>query len=232
MIEGMRVQAIITARGGSKGLPRKNVLPLAGKPLIAWTIEAALACSMIDDVILSSDDAEICSIAATHGCGVPFRRPPELASDAATSMDVLRHAIQSQEQPPVMVVLLQPTSPLRTSADITAAIELMLGASAPACVGVTECKKPPHWIYRRDDGGHLSPVLADSAKLSRRQEMESFVAINGAIYVAKVPWLFANGGFLGPETIAYSMPADRSVDIDDHMDFKLAELLMLERERS
>lgn len=231
MIDGMRIQAVITARGGSKGLPGKNVLPLAGKPLIAWTVEAALACPLIDDLILSSDDDEICAAAAAAGCRVPFRRPPELASDTATSLDVLRHAVETLPQRPDVVVLLQPTSPLRTAEDLSAAIRLMVDRGAPACIGVTECKKPPHWIFRRDTDGHLAPIL-DAPPPSRRQEAESLVTINGAVYVARTDWLFSHGGFLGPETVAYVMPADRSVDIDDHLDFKLAEFLMLARDAS
>lgn len=228
----MIVQAIITARGGSKGLPRKNVLPLAGKPLIAWTIEAALACPLIDQVILSSDDDEICAVAQAHGCAVPFRRPAELATERATSMDVVRHAVAAQAVPPDIIVLLQPTSPLRTAGDLAAAIRLVTEGRAPACVGVTECKKPPQWMYRLSGSGQLTPVLPEAERLSRRQDMEPCMVVNGAIYVARLPWLLAHGGFMSPETVAHVMAAEHSVDIDDHIDFKLAELLMQERVRA
>ena len=128
-----KVLALITARGGSKGLPRKNVLLAGGKPLIAWTVEAAVSSECIDRVVLTSDDDEIMAAAMAAGCDVPFCRPAHLASDVATSLDVVLHAI---DQLPgyEYVVLLQPTSPLRTAADIDAAFELMLETEAPSCV--------------------------------------------------------------------------------------------------
>jgi N-acylneuraminate cytidylyltransferase len=145
-------------------------------------------------------------------------------------MDVLRHAVAAQAVPPDVLVLLQPTSPLRTADDITAAIRLMMASGAPACIGVTACKKPPHWIYRLGGDARLTPLLSEAERLNRRQDLEeTFVGINGAVYVARTPWLLAHGGFMSAETVAYEMAAERSVDIDDHMDFKLAELLMADR---
>ena len=129
MINNKRVVAIIPARGGSKRLPRKNVLPLAGKPLIVWSIEAALASVYIDKTIVSTDDAEIAEISRIAGASVPFMRPPELASDTATSADVVMHALDyldSQNDHYYYSVLLQPTSPLRTNTDIDAALELCI----------------------------------------------------------------------------------------------------------
>lgn len=211
--------ALITARGGSKGLPRKNVLPAAGKPLIAWTVHAALAATTVGRVVLSSDDDEIIEAAATAGCDIPFRRPPELATDEASSMDVVFHALQ--ELPDYeFVVLLQPTSPLRTGADIDAAFKLMLDHRAPACVSVTDVDQSPYWMYEVTENDRLRSLFGQSPTMNRRQDLPPVFTLNGAIYIAKVEWLLQSRSFLGPETIAYKMPRSKSIDIDDAIDFQ------------
>ena len=138
----MSTLALIPARGGSKGLPRKNVLPAGGKPLIAWTIEAALASACVDRVVLSSDDDEIMAVAEAYGCEVLFRRPPELSGDSASSLAVVSHALA---QLPAFdhVMLLQPTSPMRLASDIDAAFELMCSQGAQACVSVCPVEESP-----------------------------------------------------------------------------------------
>lgn len=215
---GKRVIAVITARGGSKGLPRKNVLPAGGRPLIAWTIGAAQASQAVDHVVLSSDDDEIMEAAAAWGCAVPFRRPAGLASDTATSIDVLMHAL---DQLPgyEYVVLLQPTSPLRTAADIDAAFALLQSHGAPSCVSVCEAEQSPYWMFRLGAGDVLAPLLPDPGA-SRRQDLPPVYVLNGAIYIARIDWLRATRSFLGEGCIAYRMPAERSVDIDDAADFE------------
>jgi CMP-N,N'-diacetyllegionaminic acid synthase len=224
MIDGQRVLAIIPARGGSKGLPRKNVLPLAGKPLIAWTIEAAQKSRYIDRVILSSDDEEIIGVARQSGCDVPFVRPAALAADASGTMDVLRHALA--EVPGFdVVVLLQPTSPLRAAGDIDATVEDCVQGGRPASVTVTPSAKPPEWMYRRDGAGCLSPVLPD-VSATRRQELPPAYVVNGAVYAARVDWLLEHGSFVGPETGSVVMPQERSVDIDTAFDLAVAELVL------
>lgn len=211
--------ALITARGGSKGLPRKNVLLTAGKPLIAWTVHAALAATTVGRVVLSSDDDEIIEAAAAAGCDIPFRRPPELATDEASSMDVVFHALQ--ELPDYeFVVLLQPTSPLRTGADIDAAFKLMLDHNAPACVSVTDVDQSPYWMYEVTENDRLRSLFEQSPKINRRQDLPPIFTLNGAIYIAKVEWLLQSRSFLGPETIAYKMPRSRSIDIDNAIDFQ------------
>ncbi|MDH4395560.1 MAG: acylneuraminate cytidylyltransferase family protein [Limnobacter sp.] len=213
------VLAVITARGGSKGLPRKNVLPAAGKPLIVWTVEAAFASTVINRVILSSDDDEIMEVAAAAGCDIPFRRPTDLASDKASSMDVVFHALQ--ELPGYdFVVLLQPTSPLRTAEDIDEAFHLMQAHNAPACVSVTEVEQSPYWMYKLTDDDRLTGLLEPLSGVSRRQDLPSVYTLNGAIYIANVEWLLKSGSFIGPETVAYKMPKSRSIDIDDDIDFR------------
>lgn len=214
-----KVLAVITARGGSKGLPRKNVLLAAGKPLIAWTVEAALAASVVDRVVLSSDDDEIISAASAAGCDIPFRRPPELATDKASSMDVIFHALH-QLPGYEFVVLLQPTSPMRTAADIEAAFRLMQAHNAPACVSVSEVDQSPYWMYKLTAEDRLSALLKPLDDVSRRQDLPPVYTLNGAIYIARIEWLIQNQSFLGPETVAYQMPKSRSIDIDDIYDFQ------------
>jgi N-acylneuraminate cytidylyltransferase len=214
-----KVLALITARGGSKGLPRKNVLLAGGKPLIAWTVKAALESQFVDRVVLSSDDDEIMVAAEAAGCEVPFRRPTHLATDKASSMDVVKHALQ--ELPDYdYIVLLQPTSPLRTNDDIDAAFQLMLTRNAPACVSVSEVDQSPYWMYRLTDDNKLVNIMEPLGNLSRRQDLPTIYALNGAIYIAKVDWLIKTEKFVDTETIAYQMPKERSLDIDDMNDFE------------
>lgn len=214
-----KVLALITARGGSKGLPRKNVLTAAGKPLIAWTVDAALTASSVSHVVLSTDDDEIMNAAAAAGCNIPFRRPAELATDEASSMDVVLHALK--ELPGYdFVALLQPTSPLRTGTDIDAAFQLMNTRNAPACVSVTEVDQSPYWMYELAEDDRLSSLLPPLQSVTRRQDLPSVYTLNGAIYIAKVEWLLKSRNFLGPETVAYKMPKSRSIDIDNALDFQ------------
>lgn len=214
------VLAIIPARGGSKGLPRKNVLMAMGRPLIAWTISAARESSAIDQVVLSSDDDEIMEAAKMWGCEVPFRRPPELASDTSTSIDVVLHAL---DQLPGydFVVLLQPTSPLRTSADIDAAFALIMSSGAPSCVSVCEVEQSPYWMYRLKENGQLEKLIPEAIGVTRRQELPLVYTLNGAIYIAQINWLRKTKSFLGDGCIAYQMPRERSNDIDNAEDFEV-----------
>ena len=219
-LQGNRVLALITARGGSKGLPRKNVLLAGGKPLLAWTVDAAISAECVERVVLSSDDNEIMDAARSAGCDVPFCRPAHLASDVATSIDVVLHAL---DQLPgyEFVVLLQPTSPLRTAADIDAAFELMIERGAPSCVSVCDVDQSPYWMYRVAAGNKLERLLSEVDMVTRRQDLPPIYVINGSIYFANIDWLRANKSFLGAETIAYIMPKERSLDIDTAKDFEL-----------
>ena len=220
MIDDKSVLAVILARGGSKGLPRKNVLDCAGKPLIAWTIEAGQAACYVDRLILSSDDDEIMRIAEDYGCEVPFQRPSELAQDDSTSMEALLHAL-GQLPEYDYVVLLQPTSPFRIAEDIDACIEKMHKEKAPACVSVTKTDKPPEWMYTLQSRDRLAPVLPKKDRVTRRQEAKPTYVLNGAVYVADTSWLYEHKSFLRKETMAYVMPSERAVDIDGEMDMQL-----------
>jgi CMP-N,N'-diacetyllegionaminic acid synthase len=213
-----KVLGLITARGGSKGLPRKNVLPVGGKPLVAWTVEVALASRSLGHVVLSSDDDEIITAAKSAGCDVPFRRPAHLAGDMSSSIDVVLHAL---DHLPTFdyVVLLQPTSPLRKSEDIDSAFTLLLETGAPSCVSVTKVEHSPYHMYRLMNGNRLQNILPPAEAGVRRQDLPTIFALNGAIYIAKIEWLRNTRSFLSKETVAYQMPRERSIDIDTYEDF-------------
>lgn len=226
MYLGKTILGLIAARGGSKGLPRKNVLPVCGRPLIGWTIDAATQSSLLDRVVLSSDDAEIIDVAAELGCEVPYRRDAALASDTATSIDVVIDCLQRLSGYDY-VVLLQPTSPLRSAEDIDAAIRHCLDNSAPACVSLSEAQESPYWMYLLTEGGAVCPLLDGS--YSRRQDLPPVYVLNGAVYVAQAHWLLESHSFLSAETVGYVMPSERSLDIDTAADFDLLKTLLKSR---
>ncbi|MDD2991793.1 MAG: acylneuraminate cytidylyltransferase family protein [Zoogloea sp.] len=221
----MKVLAIIPARGGSKGLPRKNILPLGGRPLIAWSIEAALGASCIHRVVLSSDDDEIIEVAKAHGCEAPFKRPDTLATDEASSMDVVLHAL-SQLPDHDVVVLLQPTSPLRTSADIDSAFELMMRSGAPSCVSVCPASESPFWMYSLSAQQQMHRLIKPEVDATRRQELPTAYSLNGALYIARTDWLLQHRSFIGEDSVAYVMPRSRSIDIDIEDDFVTVQKLI------
>ena len=224
MIAGKRVLAVIPARGGSKGVPGKNIRPLAGRPLIAWTIAAAAHAPELDRVIVSSEDADIIATAKAWGGEAPFVRPAELARDDTPGIAPLLHALDMLEPETYdYVVLLQPTSPLRTGADISAALHLCVDSNAPACVSVSAPEHAPWWMFRLDEARCLQALLPKEAIPARRQDMPEVYALNGAVYVAKVPWLRERKTFLTPQTVAYVMPRERALDIDVELDFIIAE---------
>ena len=221
----MRVLAIIPARGGSKGIPRKNIKALAGKPLIAWTIEAALRAQGIETVIVSTEDDEIASVAKQLGAEVPFRRPLALAQDDTPGISPVLHAI---EQLPDYdwVMLLQPTSPLRSVHDIQNIIKLCNDEGAPSSVSITQVSKHPFWMYQKNDQGRLQRLIPDRPEITSRQELPSVYVLNGALYFARIDWLINNRGFISPETLGYVMPNERSVDLDTALDWQWIEWLI------
>ncbi|QUL54544.1 acylneuraminate cytidylyltransferase family protein [Paenibacillus tritici] len=228
MIDNKKVLAIIPARGGSKGIPRKNIKQLAGKPLIAWTIEEAKKSRYIDRLILSSEDPEIIEIARAYGCEAPFVRPKELSEDTTPGIAPVLHAI-NQLPDFDYVVLLQPTSPLRLIDDIDGCIENMWNVGAPACVSVTKPDKSPYWMYTLQENNMMKKLIERSESITRRQELPDVYALNGAVYVAEVDWLLASGSFLEQETVAFEMAKSRSYDIDTEEDFFLCDLLLSKR---
>jgi len=223
MYQGHRILAVIPARGGSKGVPRKNIRLLAGKPLVTWTIEQAAQSRYIDRVIVSSEDEEICQVAKQSGAEVPFVRPMELASDTASGVDVLCHAVENAGADYDYVVLLQPTSPLRESTDIDAAIECCVSRTAKSVVSVAEATKSPYWMYQVQEGGKLTPFVENAA--SNRQQLPQSYALNGAVYVLEVAALLESRKILDEQTLGYVMPEERSYDIDTETDFLICEFL-------
>ena len=213
MIGSLSVLALITARGGSKGLPGKNIRPVRGRPLLAYTVDAARGATAVDRVVLSSDDEAIMKVARDCGCEVPFKRPAHLATDEAGSIDVVLHALDELPGHD-LVILLQPTSPMRTPADIDAACKQLLESGAQACVSVALAEQSPYWMYRVSDSQHLQPLLELPAGATRRQDLPPVYTLNGAIYVARNEWLRRSRTFVTTQTVAYRMPVERSIDID------------------
>ena len=221
---------LIPARGGSKGVPRKAVLAMAGKPLIGWTIEAALAAEGLDRVVVTSEDAEIIEVARAFGADVPFVRPAELSADDTPGMEPVTHALhwlqREQGYTPDWVLLLQPTSPLRTAGDIDAAIRMATERGADSVVSVTEAADHPWWTKRLDDEGQLHDFVEQTGGAVRRQELPDAYALNGAIYLARRDRLLRDRSWYGERTLAYVMPPERSLDIDTPWDFELADLVL------
>lgn len=224
MIGNKSVLAIIPARGGSKGVPRKNIREVAGKPLIAWTIEEAKKSGFIDRIVVSTDDQEIADIAVQWGGEVPFMRPVDLARDDTPGIAPVIHMLTTIQPEYDLTVLLQPTSPLRTVEDIDGAIALMVNRNAKACVSVVEPDKSPYWMYSLDSFGKLLPLL--DGDYARRQDIPVVYALNGAVYVAESKWLVMMQTFVTDETVAYIMSKERSIDIDTNIDLMLANELL------
>jgi N-acylneuraminate cytidylyltransferase len=229
MIHEKSILAVIPARGGSKGLPRKNIRILAGKPLIAWTIEEAKKSKYIDRLILSSEDTEIISVAQQWGCDAPFVRPQELATDETPGVEPILHAIDALSEKYDYVVMLQPTSPLRIAEDIDGCIEMCVNSTAPVCVSMTKPEKSPEWMYRVADTGSTVPVTNLGYTSSRRQELQSSFVLSGAVYVAETAWLKQHRTFISEEMIAFRMPPDRSKDVDTDLDLEFCEFLLRKR---
>ena len=213
--------AIIPARGGSKRLPRKNVLELVGKPLIAWSIEAGLQSEYIDKAVVSSDDDEILEISEKFGANI-IQRPDELASDTATTFDAIKHTIDSLEKYDY-IVLLQPTSPLRDSKHIDEAIELLENKNADAVVSVCEMDHSPLWSNILDDSLSMQGFLRDEVLNKRSQDVVKYYRLNGAIYICETKKLLEEKNFMLKDNIfAYVMDRESSIDIDEEIDFIIA----------
>ncbi len=229
MVSGYSVLGVVTARGGSKGLPGKNIRPFCGKPLIAWSIDTAFGTNLLDAVVVSTDDPQIASVAKQYGAEVPFLRPPELAGDTASSIDVVLHAIDTLKvsgREFDIVVLLEPTSPLRESDDIRAALEKMLVAGAGAVVSVCRAESThPAFMFRQEENSRLSPFMERSPTGLRRQEIEPLYFLDGTIYASRIDVLRAKRSFYHNGTVAYEVPKWKSLEIDDIDDFQMIEAL-------
>jgi N-acylneuraminate cytidylyltransferase/CMP-N,N'-diacetyllegionaminic acid synthase len=220
---------VIPARGGSKRLPRKNVLPLAGKPLICWTIEAAFSAGLNARIMVTSDDDEILSIAKRYSEKglVAHKRPAELATDQSTTTDALRDAVDAAERAGYAaktLILLQPTSPLRSAEDIRAAAEKYEeNKDGVTVVSVCEIDHPTAWIGTISEKGHLNGLDLSG---ERSQDYQKNYRLNGAVYVASVKNLRENRNLFTDDLRAYVMPRERSLDIDHEIDFRLCSYLI------
>ena len=235
MSKAPNILALIPARGGSKGIPRKNLAPLAGKPLLAYTVEAALACRHPLRVVLSTDDQEIARVGRDLGAEVPFLRPAELARDHSPALPVMQHAVrflEGQDWPPEVVVYLQPTSPLRRAAHIDAALDLLLEGSADCVVSVVAV---PHQFnpvsVMRLENGCLRPFLPERAQLLRRQDKPEVYARNGpAVLACTYVTLMERQEIYGPRTLPLVMDPAESFDVDTPFDLELIAWLLGHRD--
>ncbi len=228
-----RILALITARGGSKGIPRKNLASLAGKPLIAWTLEAAAGATTLDRTIVSTDDDEIANVCRDWGMEVPFLRPANLSQDDSPHVAVVLHALDwlasNDSYEPDYVMLLQPTSPLRTSRDIDEVVQLALRTDAPAVVSVTQAAQHPYLMRQLMDDGSMKAFVACDLEYSRRQAMPAAYALNGAIYLCKRDVFLSARIFEPKGTIGYVMEPQRSLDVDTPFDLRLCETALRDR---
>jgi CMP-N,N'-diacetyllegionaminic acid synthase len=231
MINGRTIVAIIPARGGSKGLPRKNILPLCGKPLIAWSIEKAARSRHLDLVLVSTDSPEIAEVAKRHAATVPFLRPAELATDQASSYDVIRHALDycrtAQGREFDYVVLLEPTSPLREDEDIDRMLATLDERSDEfdAIVSIGEVSLHPS-IMKRRIGDRLEPFWGDLAQTTRRQDNSPAYFPFGVAYIAKTRALLAENTFYTRRCTSFLIKRYQHYEIDDIYDLLCVESVM------
>lgn len=234
----MKVLGIITARGGSKGIPGKNLRLLGGKPLLAHTVEAVNDCAL-DRVIVSTEDAAIAAAARSMGCDVPFMRPAELARDETPHLPVIQHAVQwlrvEAGYEPDVVLILQPTSPLRSAIDIAGALRMLELSDADSVVSVSEVSPHAHpmRMLRVDDHNHATLFATGEPvrkRVNRRQDMPKAWVMNGAIYACRTGVLFdAEPSLYGDRVVAFPMPVERSISIDDFEDWDAAERALARR---
>lgn len=225
MLNNKTFLAVILARGKSKRLPRKNILDLSDKPLIAWSIEAGLKSKYIDKLVVSSDDEEILEISNKFGSDT-LKRPDKLAGDTSTSLDAIKHSITIFQRYDY-VMLLQPTSPLRNDKHIDEAIELLEQKDADAVISVCEMSHSPLWCSTLDDSLSMTGFLKDEVLNKQSQDLEKFYRLNGAIYLCNTEKLLKeNSFFLKDNIFAYVMDKKSSIDIDEQIDFELASLYM------
>ncbi|MFQ6048958.1 MAG: cytidylyltransferase domain-containing protein [Phycisphaerae bacterium] len=227
--------AIIPARAGSKAQPGKNLMPLGGKPMIAHTLAAALSSRLVARTVVSTEDDQIARVGLACGAEVPFRRDPALAEDGVSNLQVFIDAIEQMRSlgcPADWAVLLQPTSPLRTAADIDAAGRRMLQTGADAVVSVCPARPHPWLAMQIDADGWISPAFFDGPAQPARQRFRPMYYLNGAIYLVRIEPFLQRRSMYGPRTTAYLMPAERSVDVDSLLDLRICELLLKDQCRS
>lgn len=226
-----KILCVVAARGGSKRLPRKNLLPLAGKPLVQWSLEAALSAHLIDAICLSSDSEEILDVGRSLDGVQVLRRPGELATDSASSIDVVLHALSEMvkvlDQSYTTVVLVQPTSPFVRAEDIDGAIETWAKLGYGSVISVCAAEHPPLWTNTLPANFCMSNFIDSRYRGLRSQDLPAYYRLNGAVYVSGTESLIRERSFLqGSDTFAYIMPQERSIDIDTELDFRFAQFLV------
>ena len=224
----MKTIAIIPARSGSKGLPDKNILSLCGKPMMDYTIKACLASGCFDRVHMSTDSERYAEIGKECGADVPFLRSKELATDDATTEDVVRFVLKEYEKRQEtfqVFAIMQPTSPLRSKEDIQESFALMREKSADSIIGVCEMEHSPLWTNTLDEEGRMEGFLSRGTN-QNRQSFQPYYRINGGIYLMQVEKYTNHMALYGSRSYAYKMPKERSIDIDDEMDFFIAQALI------
>lgn len=219
------ILGLIPARGGSKSIPGKNLVDLGGRPLIAWTIEAALN-SSLSKVIVSTDSFEIASVCKLLGAEVPFMRPEKISEDNSLSIDVVLHALDTLEEDFDAVMLLQPTSPFRSVADINDAIQLISEADSVISVEAVGGKHPARMKYIDDDGYLVDPSFAEGLEHIPRQQLETFYIRSGSIYLTRKDTI-RKRTFRGLKSKALILPSSRSINIDSVFDLQIARALLV-----
>jgi CMP-N-acetylneuraminic acid synthetase len=230
MINDKKILAIIPARGGSKRLPKKNILDIAGKPLISWSINAAKKSLYIDDIIVSTDCEDIARVSEEYGATVPFLRPENISTDMSSTNDVILHAINAYKQGEFdYYIILQPTSPMRNSIDIDESIRQIFESNLDGVVSVCECEHSPLWCNTLPQNKELGSFLPEGIKNLRSQDLDTYYRLNGAVYLYKNDSRFQYEGiFYSDKVQALIMPTERSIDIDNIFDFKVAKALLEE----
>ena len=228
------ILAIIPARAGSKRLPKKNILKLAKKPLLAWTIEAASKVRQIDEIVVSTDDKKIAEISKNFGAKIPYLRPKALATDEAKTVDVVLDVVnyynEKLNRKFDVVIVLQPTSPLRKAKDIKNALNFFLKKKANAVISVCETDHSPKWANKLPKNLSMNSFLKSEVINTRSQDLEKYYRLNGAIYIIKTERLLVDENlFPKKKSFAFIMPPLRSIDIDTEIDFNLAEIIIKKR---
>lgn len=227
----LRVLGLVPARGGSKGIPRKNIRRLAGKPLLEYTIEAARSARRLDRVVLSTDDPEIAEVGRRCGIEVPFERPVELAGDTTPTLPVVQHALRWLEASGDRfdaVCILQPTSPLRSPVIIDGCIELLEQEHVDTVMTVlpVPAEHNPHWVFFKDGDGLLHLSTGEPTLIPRRQDLPPALHREGSVYVTRRDVVLLDERILGKRVMGYCLDPARSVNLDEEKDWQRAEVLL------
>lgn len=227
MYKNYKILAVVPARGGSRGIPHKNIVKVKGKELITYTLDAARASKYIDKIIVSTDDSSIGEVALREGAEV-LNRPKELAQDTSRTIDVLLHVVEKMDGCYDYLVLLQPTQPLRTALHIDEALELMIDNQYPSLLSISPARNHPLLLRQMDSGGKLTPMLSCQSTV-RRQDFPDYYVVNGAIYINRIRDLTAETS-LNDNLYGYEMPSEYDLDIDEPQDLLVLEALLEKNE--